>query len=618
MNTFWSLISYYLPSVRVYNDIEDCAQSDYDDQLYELPTTNSYSTTPIARLQGQRHDRMPPKTIMNYNTTNNNDNRQSRIVDSRRSPTATETEQANRIKELEQVNQRLQSQVLTLQRQLEHLQSDMSGTKLELENQRGNNALLLRKKSQLEGQLGQARSVQQAQSSEIHELRSSYADLSSSVNTLAVHNEELATLKSFLSKTDEFTGAQILQAVQDLNTEIMQLAATVSEEFCLSRRNGDLSKESDCEIVRNSIGEGMLELLRDGDHEQDPTVVQLAVQAWEVWCCRQILDAFCFGVPPDVDRFLSEIFHGMQTAEPQPTSSRWRALAHKHARNMVAAYPSPGPGPAPAYPGSLSSSSLTSPISPPPYPTPNSTLNNTPASQTYALPPPHVRTQSTSSAGSSASPAALHTAGNIRGLLAILALAGCTDEGGVHREPLRARFGELVCHVAEQAETLARAIREGVGSAWFEVVTENALAPMPPPVPVQSEVIRRTRSMGLGAAGGKDASAGRIVTNGRWKEKEGSAASSSSWGRMFDPVTMENLYAGHGSEKARVLCTVEFGLAVVKKRREEREEDEWEREQGQGRGRVMKPQTSARGEGGLESTLLLKPKVLLESVKELL
>jgi len=126
------------------------------------------------------------------------------------------------------------------------------------------------------------------------------------------NGEEHKTLKSFLTKTDDFSGQQIIQAVHDLNTEILQLAAAVSDEFPLSRCASGSWKESHCELVRDAIGDGMLALLRDGDHENDPTVVQLAIQAWEVWCCQQVLDAFCAGVSPEVDRFLNDIFREMQ------------------------------------------------------------------------------------------------------------------------------------------------------------------------------------------------------------------------------------------------------------------------------------------------------------------
>ncbi|THH14265.1 hypothetical protein EW146_g6049, partial [Bondarzewia mesenterica] len=368
MNALWSLISQYLPSIRIYNDLAD-SLSDYDsddERLYELPTANTYfPTTPPP--QAQRHDRIHVMGDRATNTHQGHRQRSSGDEDTRSQDEQRHTQEI----------QELKSQVHTLQRQLVDLQFDLSSTKGALEHQQSSNSHLLSQNSRMQGELEQARNARRMQASELQELRSSYANLTSSMRTLESNNEELATLKSFLNKTDDYTGSQILQAVQDLNTEIVQLAASVSEEFPLSRRNGDLSKESDCEIVRNSIGEGMLELLKDGDHEEDPTVVQLAVQAWEVWCCKQIVHSFCFGVSPEVDRFLSEVFRDMQVAEPQATTSRWRSLTHMHTRNVLSSLPD-SPAPAypsiavPAYPCSPSSSTLPSPVFPPPYPTPHS------------------------------------------------------------------------------------------------------------------------------------------------------------------------------------------------------------------------------------------------------
>lgn len=235
--------------------------------------------------------------------------------------------------------------------------------------------------------------------------------------------------------------------------------------------------------------------------------------------------------------------------------------------------------PAPAYPGSLTSSSLISPISLPPYPTPGSTTNNTPDRHLFALPMPRSRTPSNASASSLDDPST-RTGGDISGILAILALAGCTDERGVHSEPLRARFGEKLSHIAERAESLARILREGVSSAWFEVVVER-----PSVTPV-------ARSKGR--------------AEDTWPASQLSQA--------FDPATMENMYAGYGSEECGVLCTVAFGLSVVKRRKE-----------GEARRSQQPSYLDMKGEGAtrskadlLEGTLLVKPKVLLESVKDLL
>ncbi|KAF8486129.1 hypothetical protein DFH94DRAFT_170169 [Russula ochroleuca] len=462
---------------------------------------------------------------------------------------------------------------LTLQRQLEHIQADFSSTKMELEHQRSANALLVSQKGQLSVELAQACAARQAQATEVHNLRTSYVELANSVRTLESSGEELRSHKSILTKTDGYSGQQMVQAVHDLNTEIFQLAAAVSDEFPLTRRSHGLWKDSHCEFIREAIGDGMLALLRDGDHEDDPTIVQLAVRAWEIWCCSQVFDAFCPGAPPEVDRFLHDVFREMQSSEPQATTSRWRTLTHMYARSVASAYNAP----APVNPGSLTSSSLISPISLPPYPKPGATANDIPDQHIFALPMPRSRTPSNAFASSLDDPST-RTGDHISGILAILSLAGCTDEHAVHIEPLHARFGEKLSRIAEQTEALARMLGEGVSSAWFEVVVER------PSVTPPARSKGRAPDVWLG-------------------------------GQAFDPATMENMYAGYGSEVCGVLCTVAFGLSVVKRRKE----GEAGREQPPSYLDMKSEAGTTRSKTDLlESTLLLKPKVLLESVKELL
>jgi hypothetical protein len=190
---------------------------------------------------------------------------------------------------------------------------------------------------------------------------------------------------------------------------------------------------------------------------------------------------------------------------------------------------------------------------------------------------PRSRTPSNASASSVGDPSS-RTAGHVSGILAILTLAGCTDERGVHREPLRARFGDALSHIAERAEALARILREGVSSAWFDVVVER-----PSTTP---------------------ASRGKGSAQDVWPSC-----------RTFDPAAMENMYAGYGSEDCGVLCTVAFGLSVVKRRKEGETGGNW-----QSSHLDMKDDAGAARSRAelLDSTLLVKPKVLLESVKELL
>jgi len=512
MNTLWNFVASYLPPIRIDN---------------ELP--------PPSNL-GQHHDR----------TT-------SRPTDA----------VVTRIRQLETLNNRLEEQVLTLKCQLEHIQANSSSTEMGLDRQ--------------------------TQANEVHRLRTPYAELANPVRTLESNGEELRSLKSFLTKTDGYSGQQIIQAVHDLNTEILQLAAAVSDEFPLSRRSPDSWKESHSEFIREAISDGMLALLRDGDHEGDPTIVQLAIQAWEVWCCRQVLDSFCAGASPEVDRFLNDVFREMQSSGKPFLVSRVVStilILRTRTRSDDLSLANPYTYVCPAcsiklrrrcaslswFP-SIILSSL--PCLFPHRPTPGSMANNTPDHHQFALPMPRLQTPLNASAYSLDDPSS-RTGGHISGILAILALAGCTDERGVHNEPLRSRFGEKLSHITEWTEALARMLREGVSSAWFEVVVE-----CPSVTPL-------ARGKGRG--------------QGTWSSSQ-----------TFDPATMENMYAGYGSEECGVLCTVAFGLSVVKRRKE-----------GEA-GRGQQPAyLDVKGEQGamrsnadlLETTLLVKPKVLLESVKE--
>ncbi|EMD34021.1 hypothetical protein CERSUDRAFT_117535 [Gelatoporia subvermispora B] len=362
-------------------------------------------------------------------------------------------------------------------------------------------------------------------------LRTSYNSLLASYSVvhraLQERTEEAGSLRTFLSKTDEWSGAQLLQAIHDLNSEIVQLSASVADEFSSSLdRSRDLTRTSDRELVNNALGPVMMNLLASRDHMADPTLVQFAIQAWEVSCVGKVLDAFCYGLPADVDQFLNGVFEHMHRAEPQPTSSRWRALTYTHARALL--------------------------------PTP--------------------------AGGGQADPLRNLLDTNIRGLLAILALSGCTDSRGTHREPLRARFGAALVRIGQSAERIASAMKEGVMSTVFQVTW------IPP---------RGTKR--------------------KEKEKEPE--------RWFDWATMENIYAGHASERSRVLCTVELGLTCTRRTGPTAgDSDSTSQENGSLNGSVNGYGTNGStglnyermSEPVLTRNLLLKPKVLLESVTDIL
>ena len=108
-------------------------------------------------------------------------------------------------------------------------------------------------------------------------------------------------------------------------------------------------------------------------------------------------------------------------------------------------------------------------------------------------------------------------------------------------------------------------------------------------------------------------------------------------GSRFDGSAMENVFAGiSGADRGRVLCTVEFGLACVRKTgsmsitpageqaevRRKRSSSHGSHASGMNGSGASLPAAidtgSTNGQGTITRKLILKPKVILDSVKEFL
>lgn len=185
---------------------------------------------------------------------------------------------------------------------------------------------------------------------------------------------------------------------------------------------------------------------------------------------------------------------------------------------------------------------------------------------------------------------------SLRGILAILVLAGCSDYNGLHREPLRKRFGASISRICDRAFKLATAIREGVMSASFEVV-----------------IVQPSMSSASGVAPATKKGTLFVDVNG---------------GTPFDDAAMEDAFAGSlPQEEGRVLCTVELGLACARKI--EGTDDsaaaspapQVARAASSGSNAISRADSTSSVDGAvkvLDRNLLVKPKVMLDSVTKLL
>ncbi|EPQ52672.1 hypothetical protein GLOTRDRAFT_79797 [Gloeophyllum trabeum ATCC 11539] len=160
-------------------------------------------------------------------------------------------------------------------------------------------------------------------------------DLLSMSPTSLAFEEQRARLQSaetFMTKTDAWSGAQVIQAVQDLNSEVLQYAASAAE-LCLADYSAKPppAKCREATIATASrLGEGLARVLSTRNHSQDPILVQFALQAAVIVCTARCFSSFCVGLPLKPDAFFAQIYLQIRSCEPQPVSSRWRALTHRY------------------------------------------------------------------------------------------------------------------------------------------------------------------------------------------------------------------------------------------------------------------------------------------------
>ncbi|KAF8805792.1 hypothetical protein BYT27DRAFT_7103692 [Phlegmacium glaucopus] len=144
-------------------------------------------------------------------------------------------------------------------------------------------------------------------------------------------DEERARIRSsesYLSRIDSWSGAQVLQAVHDINSEILQFAASATEvsTFSTSRTRPTTAIQD----TTARIGPYMTRILSGRDHSQDPLLVQLALQGCVSLCIARALSSFCIGFPSKSDAVLAQLYSHIHLNEPQPTSAKWRSLTHQH------------------------------------------------------------------------------------------------------------------------------------------------------------------------------------------------------------------------------------------------------------------------------------------------
>ncbi|KAG1869952.1 hypothetical protein F4604DRAFT_1583884 [Suillus subluteus] len=146
---------------------------------------------------------------------------------------------------------------------------------------------------------------------------------------------KLQGAQGFPSKVDTLFKSEVIRLVDELNQEIMQTAAFISDSFDFAHKPEHRAKFKDANTRTSElIGPAMLSLLGTVQHKEDPLLIQIALQAAIVEFCRWIIMTWDFdGL--EAEQPLTEIYTEVRETESQEVSGRWRALTRSHAQRVA-------------------------------------------------------------------------------------------------------------------------------------------------------------------------------------------------------------------------------------------------------------------------------------------
>lgn len=138
-----------------------------------------------------------------------------------------------------------------------------------------------------------------------------------SLHALPTYQDEyMAHIQSFdvfMTKTDSWSGAQVIQAVDDLNSEIHQFSEALTDlHDKLRSRRGVITPNALGQAKQNTttrLGVHLMHLLSTGgDSDDSLTLIPLAIQASLCSIVDRTLAGFCIGFPAKYDALLNQLY----------------------------------------------------------------------------------------------------------------------------------------------------------------------------------------------------------------------------------------------------------------------------------------------------------------------
>jgi len=113
-------------------------------------------------------------------------------------------------------------------------------------------------------------------------------------NLLTLRTGELKGAQAFLGTADQFAGADLIKDLEQLNAEIMQLAASVADELAIKEKPVLMPTEEVHERARKLLGRRLVDLLTSSTIHDTQIVIQTAFQTAVAAHAHWIISAWIF------------------------------------------------------------------------------------------------------------------------------------------------------------------------------------------------------------------------------------------------------------------------------------------------------------------------------------
>ena len=123
---------------------------------------------------------------------------------------------------------------------------------------------------------------------------------------LELRTNELTHAQTFLSRTDNVSHAQVLGMVEKLNDLSFQLASRIVDSTTFPANSRSRSSDGQASI-KPLLGEALTELLVFERHDEDPILMQVALQAVISNVSSELIRKWNFVLKPDEEQLLSHI-----------------------------------------------------------------------------------------------------------------------------------------------------------------------------------------------------------------------------------------------------------------------------------------------------------------------